>query len=114
MYGKKIHFRIISNKNISEESSDIREWFLRTFVELIWDPENNFLFVPDNVFGKLYIFDTKTVTWSQISQKLYTELRYAPRKKQFLFLYRRAVEIWAVAVPHRAHGVDKPPNHRER
>ena len=46
----------------SKEKKDMQD------VRLFWDTDNNNLFVAEDIFGNIYLFDTKTLKWSQMGR----------------------------------------------
>lgn len=85
--------------------SDIMDTGLLQFVQLFWDPDNQNLLAAENVFGDLYLFDTKSGNWSKIGRLqrygsyLYLRhhrLHYDERKIQINFIRREGVEMLAL------------------
>lgn len=69
----------------------------RQDVQLLWDTDRRSLFVVEQIFGNLYLFQTKTLKWSQICRKMHRRLAFNTKKKHIIYiLYNSVVEIWAL------------------
>ena len=77
--------------------SHIEESKYLQFTALFWVNHKEYLFIAENIFGDLFLFDTKNLKWSRIGGKLHNEMYYFTKKQQFLFRWRNYVEIWSLA-----------------
>jgi len=75
------------------------------FLELFWDSDDNNLFAVENVFGNVYLFETRSQHWSKIGllrhyyyyfRLEHDGLQYDTKNKQFLLCRLDGVEIFAL------------------
>ena len=100
-----VGFRYSDGRNIS----DLEDLSYRQMVMLFWDTDNKILFLFEPTFGNLYLFDTKTLKWSQTNRRIMHHLSFSTRKKQFTVNTGHCVEIFALTkmliakMKHRGH-----------
>lgn len=87
-----VGFRYSDGRNIS----DLEDLSYRQMVMLFWDTDNKILFLFEPTFGNLYLFDTKTLKWSQTNRRIMHHLSFSTRKKQFTVNTGHCVEIFAL------------------
>lgn len=75
---------------------ELEELRYSKFVELFWDTDNRILFVAENTFGNVYLFDTQTFQWSQVGRRDHNSLYYDTKKNLFIVNRLSSVEVWAL------------------
>lgn len=66
-------------------------------VQLLWDTDSRSLFVVEQIFGNLYLLQTKTLKWSQIRRRMHYRFAFDTKRKQITYIScHRVVEILAL------------------
>jgi len=91
-HGKIVGFR----NNDGTVFIRIEESLYLQFVTLFWDNHKEYLFAAENIFGDLFLFDTKTLKWNRIGRKLHYNVYYFIKNQQILFTWKLNVEIWSL------------------